>query len=243
MKKQNGSHGRLHQRSTIQLRWRRQQHCSICHIFEPPAHTSISVGSAVNLHDHRAPSYWSHMLMRALWRFSLAFTPAIHEKTGEENFKSGVHLFFQTVNTGAELLLRYTLLGLERTSWSRSHIFHSLASLANLSRLGTSGPQKSYDELASAEIASRSGPIGAFGLITPNQTSSHCLFLKFLLFPIPSLKQKQQKILDANKTKRIAGGTSPIPFTVSSIGAEEVYAGAGEGAFSFDKSSPFSARI
>ena len=95
--------------------------------------------------------------MRAWRRFSLAFTPAIHEKTGEENLNPEFIYSSQTVSAGAELLLRYTLLGLERTSWSLSHIFHSLASLANLSRLGTSGPQKSYDELTSLEIASGSG--------------------------------------------------------------------------------------
>lgn len=61
--------------------------------------------------------------------FFISFAYSLHGKIRKKSWEERNQVFilpFQRVSVRAELLLCYTLLGLERTSWSRSHIFRSL---------------------------------------------------------------------------------------------------------------------
>lgn len=94
--------------------------------------------------------------------FFICVAPAIHGKIGKKSWKQWNQefiLFCQRVNVRAELLLCYTLLGLERTSWSPAHIFHSLACSLTWAAC-ISAATKSCDRLTSVEIALHIAPIG-----------------------------------------------------------------------------------
>lgn len=61
--------------------------------------------------------------------FFISFAHSLYGKKRKKSWEEWNQVFilsFQRVSVRAELLLCYTLLGLERTSWSRSHIFRSL---------------------------------------------------------------------------------------------------------------------
>lgn len=86
--------------------------------------------------------------------FFISVAPTIHGKIGKKSWKQWNQefiLFFQRVNIRAELLLCYTLLGLERTSWSPAHIFHSLTCSLTWAAC-ISAATKSCDRLTSVEI-------------------------------------------------------------------------------------------
>lgn len=129
--------------------------------------------------------YWTHTTAGAWWHFSVEVPIVFMGKWGIKAENSEIKCSFYPFQKVNELLLCYTLLGLERTPWSASHIFHSLThqltwAICRLQNLSVRSFTWNCIQFCTC---------WAFEIIVPNQTS----FLKLLL----SLFS-----LDASKTKR-----------------------------------------
>lgn len=160
----------------------------------------ISVGSAVNFHGHQTLS-WPNFIkaIRSGGHNDIfhvcSVATTIHGKTGKKSWEQFA-LFFQRVNIRAELLLCYTLLELERTSWSRSHIFHSLTCL--LTWAGCPGAATtSCDRFTSVAVALH---VALTGLSCCSVQIKH-LPAAFSLNLCIILCSHENIILDANITK------------------------------------------